>query len=105
MTDKGKLTAKIKVEVSERELLTMLIGVVESNTKAMEKNAGASEKMATEVRGLRRIIAGAQEKIGGEIGARIDHMKETQRLLNLERDAARDAAINADRGEVDRAGG
>ena len=85
--------------MSEKELLAMLVVVIESNTKAMEKAAEASEKMSTEVRGLRRIIAGAQEKIGGEIGARIDQMKETQRLLNEEREAARVAA----RGEVDRA--
>ena len=95
-----KLTAVVKVEVSDRELLTMLVGVVESNTKAMEKAAEASGKMSAEVRALRRIIAGAQEKIGGEIGARIDQMKETQRLLNEEREAARVA-----RAEVDRAGG
>ncbi len=85
MADEGKLTAKIKVEVDERELLAMLVMVVESNTKA-------SEKMSGEVRALRRIIAGAQEKIGGEIGPAIDRMKKTQRLLNEEREAVRVAA-------------
>ncbi len=92
MADERKLTAKIKVEVDERELLAMLVMVVESNTKAMEKAAEASEKMSSEVRALRRIIAGAQEKIGGEIGPQIDRMKETQRLLNEEREAVRVAA-------------
>lgn len=94
-----KLTATVKVEVDERELLTMLVGVVESNTKAMTKAADASEKMSTEVRALRRIIAGAQEKIGGEIGPQIDRMKETQRLLNEEREAVRKAAAEVKRAE------
>ncbi len=91
--------ATVKVEVGERELLAMLVMVVESNTKAMEKTAEASAKMSAEVRALRRIIAGAQEKIGGEMGKRIDRMKETQRLLNEEREAVRKAAA-----EVERAG-
>ena len=100
MNKAEKLTATVKVEVNERELLTMLVGVVESNTKAMEKASKASEKMSTEVRALRRIIAGAQEKIGGEIAPAIDRLKRTQSALNEERETVRVAQA-----EVDRAGG
>ena len=57
----------------EKELMEMLAGVIERNTSAMEKMAKVTEeagkssaRMATEVCGLRRIIAGAQEKIGEE---------------------------------------
>jgi hypothetical protein len=72
----------------EKEIAEMLAGVIERNTTAMEKAADASEKMSIEVRGLRRIIAGAQEKIGGELGAVIKRSKESARILHEEATAA-----------------
>lgn len=94
MADKEELVADkswvaaVKVEVDERKLLAMLVMVVESNTKA-------SEKMSSEVRALRRIIAGAQEKIGGEMGRAIDRLKRTQRALDEEREEVRRAGSEA----------
>lgn len=80
----GKLNASVTVKVEDRDLITMLIQVVEANTKAMEKAAEASEKMATEVRGLRATIQGAQRKIGEQIGPALDGVKATQKSLNEE---------------------
>jgi hypothetical protein len=85
--------------MSEEMLVRMLAGVIESNTKAMEKNAEASEKMATEVRGLRRIIAGAQEKIGREVGPIIDRQKKAMKDLEEEVVQARESGgVGAARG-------
>ena len=81
--------------MSEKELLELLIAVVQSNTEAMNQSAAASEKMSIEVRGLRRIIGGAQEKIGGEIGPIIDRMKETQQKLSHEREEVRRAGSSS----------
>ena len=78
----------------EKELAEMLAGVIERNTNAMKKAAEASEKMSIEVRGLRRIIAGAQQKIGGEVGAVIERSKATQEKIGAELRAIREAGKN-----------
>ncbi len=72
----------------EKELMEMLAGVIERNTSAMEKMskvtdeaAAASSRMASEVSGLRRIIAGAQQKIGEELGSVIDRQKKNAATL------------------------
>jgi hypothetical protein len=70
--------------MGDKELLEMLVGVIESNTRAMEKSAEASEKMATEVRGLRGVITGAQRRIGGELGPIIDRQKKAAEALEEE---------------------
>ncbi len=95
MVGTKKLTASVNVKVDERELLAALVSVVEANTTAMTKAAEASQKMASEVRQLRGVITATQRKIGGEIGPAIDRMKETQRALNEEREAAREAVRDA----------
>ena len=66
------------------ELIEMLKGVIESNTKAMEKSAAASDKMADQVKGLRATIQGAQQKIGGEIGSVIERGKKNADALDAE---------------------
>jgi hypothetical protein len=82
----------------EKEIAEMLAGVIERNTSAMEKMAKvtdeagkASSRMASEVSGLRRIIAGAQQKIGGEIGAVIDRSKVTHEKMEAELRAIRES--------------
>lgn len=87
----GKLNAAIAVKVEDRDLIKMLVVVIESNTKAMEKAAEASGKMSTEVRGLRATIQGAQKKIGQQIGPALDGVKLTQKILNEEVEAVRRA--------------
>ena len=72
------------------ELIEMLKGVIESNTKAMEKSAEASEKMSAEVRGLRATIQGAQRKIGGELGPVIERGKKAAADMEAETRKIRD---------------
>lgn len=79
-------------------LFEIVTGALERNTSALEKiesvigkDAEATEKMSTEVRGLRRIIGGAQNKIGGEIGKVIDDQKERSRKILEEIDSQRGA--------------
>lgn len=82
--------------MSDAELLAMLVTVVEANTKAMEKNAAASDKMAEQVKGLRTVITATQRKIGGEIGPLIERQKKTVEKLDQEVARARaDGAGNA----------
>lgn len=85
--------------MNETDLIQVLIGVVEANTKAMDKvavavqaDADASNKMAEQVKGLRGVITGAQRKIGGEMGAVIEKSKQTLAKLEAEREEVRDAA-------------
>ena len=80
-------------------LFEIVTGALERNTTTMEKvaeavqaDADASNKMAIEVKGLRKIIGGAQQKIGGEMGAVIDKSKETLAKLHAEREEVRNAA-------------
>lgn len=82
----------------DKELLEMLTGVIDRNTTAMEKiakvtdeAAKASGKMAREVEGLRRIIAGAQQKIGVELGAVIDRSKAARKTRDAELQKIRDS--------------
>ena len=82
----------------EKELMEMLAGVIERNTSAMEKiakvtdEAGkSSARMASEVAGLRRIIAGAQQKIGEELGTVIDRQKANAAARADEARAEREA--------------
>ena len=82
----------------EKELMEMLAGVIERNTSAMEKMSKATEeagkasgRMATEVCGLRRIIAGAQQKIGTELGTVIDRQKANAATLADEAMAERES--------------
>jgi hypothetical protein len=82
----------------DKELMEMLAGVIERNTSAMGKMAKvtdeaakASAEMAREVKGLRRIIAGAQQKIGGELGAVINRSKVTHDKMEAELRAIRES--------------
>jgi len=74
------------------DLLAALMNVVKSNTEAIAKVAAAVEKsaetssaLASEMVALRSTIAGAQKKIGGEIGPMIDRVKQTHSALETER--------------------
>ncbi len=80
--------------MSEKELLAMLVTVVEANTEAMKESAKASDNMAEQVRGLRTVITGAQRKIGGEIGTMIDRQKESLKKLDEEVAAARESGAD-----------
>ena len=82
----------------DKEVMEMLAGVIERNTSSMEKMAKvtdeaakASAEMAREVKGLRRIIAGAQQQIGGEIGTMIDRQKANAAAVAAEDRAVREA--------------
>lgn len=77
--------------MKEKSLIDLLVTVIESNTKAMEKSAEAAGQMASEVRGLRGVITGAQRKIGGELGPALDRVKELQQKLHMEREEVRRA--------------
>jgi len=81
--------------MSDETVIAALMELVKANTaaintmsQAVNENASASATMASEMVHLRATIAGAQRKIGGEIGPMIDKMKETQ------------AAIQAEKGEL-----
>ena len=78
----------------EKELAEMLAGVIERNTSAMEHSAKASEKMAEEVLHLRATIQGAQQKIGGELGAVIDRSKVTHQKMEAELELVRESRKN-----------
>jgi len=93
-----KLKATVKVEITDRDLITILIGVVEANTKAMNRvaeavlaDANTSEHLAQRMDKLTTVITGAQRKIGGEIGAVIEKSKETLVKLEAEREEVRRA--------------
>jgi len=93
------------------ELLTVLIGLVRSNTEAIanvavavEKSVETNHRLGTEMVALRSIIAGAQKKIGGEIGPMVDKMKQTHAAMEAERGELRNAKAAGkaeERGGVD----
>lgn len=90
-------------------LFEIVTKTLERNTEAMEKvavavqaDATASDKMSIEVKGLRKIIAGAQQKIGGELGSVIEKSKRTLGKLEDERREVADAASQtAERSRTD----
>jgi len=95
--------------MNDDTVIATLMELVKANTqaintmsKAVNENAGASATMASEMVHLRATIAGAQRKIGGEIGPMIDKVKETQAALEAERGELRDAKT---RGEAARRSG
>jgi hypothetical protein len=117
MDDTSKLNATVEIKVTDRELIMLLLGVIESNTKAMEEvaiavqadaaafdkvaeviamDAAATEKMSIEVKGMRKTIALAQQRVGGELGAVIEKSKETLVELNLEREEVRRAQAGSE---------
>lgn len=82
----------------ETKLIEMLAGVIQANTAAMEKvavavqaDADASFKMAVEVKGLRKTVGLAQQKVGVEMGAVIEKQKLTLGKLQAEREEVADA--------------
>jgi len=77
--------------MSNDALIRELMGVIERNTvvigevvKAVMDDAAASERMATEVRGLRSVITATQKKIGGELGPLVDRAKSAAAVLHHE---------------------
>jgi hypothetical protein len=108
-----KLTAKVEVDVLNRDLIGILVGVIEANTGAMERVTSAVEANAKMIadnvkknaelsQGMRHLVGsirGAQRLIGEEVGAVIDKSKETQARLIVELEAAR---ADGDQEKVDR---
>ena len=77
-------------------LFEIVTKALERNTEVMDKvatavqnDADASFKMAVEVKGLRKTVSLAQQKVGGELGAVIDESKRTIGKLNAEREEVR----------------
>jgi hypothetical protein len=80
------------------ELIKDLKAVLERNTAALEKVADAvtdgarmHEHLAGRMDKMVSVIAGAQRKVGGELGPLIDRVKDTQAALEKERREVADA--------------
>jgi hypothetical protein len=80
----------------EKELIEMLAGVLERNTSALENvakaiagNEAKNERLADGMHKMVATIAGAQRKVGGELGAVIERGKKLEKDLKAEVDKAR----------------
>lgn len=83
------------------ELFRIVTQAVERNTEALGKieaviatDADATHKMSVEVKGMRKTIALAQQRVGVEMGAVIEKSKKTLGELDAERKEILDAAAN-----------
>ncbi len=81
------------------ELFRIVTQAMERNTKAMEavavavqNDADATFKMSIEVKGMRKTIALAQQRVGVELGGVIEKSKQTLGKLEAERREVADAA-------------
>jgi hypothetical protein len=84
------------------ELFRIVTQALERNTEALGKieavikeDADATHKMSVEVKGMRKTIALAQQKVGVELGGVINESKRTLGKLNAEREEVRDAGSQA----------
>jgi len=81
--------------MNDQNLIRTLMDVIKSNTaamenvaKAIESNNAKNEKLTGGMDRMTATIAGAQRKIGGELGPIIDGQKASAKKLHDEAEAA-----------------